>query len=69
MLQSYVERFQSDIRKFGTVLKIIKGLEPVFAFISVSAMLKMFNFSKVRSLILVLITPFRTLEIVLCILW
>lgn len=40
-------RFRSDIRKFGSVLKIIKALEPLFALISVTAMLKMFRFSKV----------------------
>ncbi|KAF7981558.1 hypothetical protein HWV62_33167 [Athelia sp. TMB] len=40
-----VDKFQKDIKKFGRVLKVIKALEPVFAMISVSAMLKMFRFS------------------------
>lgn len=39
--------FGDDIRKFGTALKIIKRLEPLFAVIPVSAMLRMFRFSKV----------------------
>lgn len=41
-------RFGSDIKKFGRVLKFIKTFEPVFAMIPVSAMLKMFRFSKVH---------------------
>jgi hypothetical protein len=44
------ERFGDDIKKFGRVLKVIHALEPVFAFISVRAMLMMFRFSKVRHL-------------------
>ncbi|KAG6873468.1 hypothetical protein C0995_015171 [Termitomyces sp. Mi166 len=43
-----IDRFSPDIKKFGKVLKIIKAMEPVFALISVSAMLRMFMFSKVR---------------------
>ncbi|KAG8221447.1 hypothetical protein J3R82DRAFT_1643 [Butyriboletus roseoflavus] len=39
-------RFRSDIRKFGRVLRVIKALEPLFAVISVEAMLKMFRFSQ-----------------------
>ncbi|KAF5374498.1 hypothetical protein D9615_009112 [Tricholomella constricta] len=39
-------RFGDDIKKFGKVLKVIKALEPLFALISVSAMLRMFRFSK-----------------------
>ncbi|KXN86077.1 hypothetical protein AN958_10553 [Leucoagaricus sp. SymC.cos] len=41
-----IDKFSDDIKKFGRVLKIIKTLEPLFALISVSAMLKMFRFSK-----------------------
>lgn len=41
-----VAHFQSDIKKFGTALSVIKKFEPVFAMIPVHAMLKMFNFSK-----------------------
>lgn len=40
-------RFHSDIQKFACVLKIIKALEPLFAVISVDAMLRMFRFSQV----------------------
>ncbi|RDB29149.1 hypothetical protein Hypma_014944 [Hypsizygus marmoreus] len=40
------DKFRADIKKFGTVLKIIKALEPVFAVISVSLMLLIFRFSK-----------------------
>ena len=42
-----VRRFRPDIKKFGKVLKVIKTLEPLFALISVTAMLRMFGFSKV----------------------
>ncbi|KAG6884282.1 hypothetical protein C0993_012495 [Termitomyces sp. T159_Od127] len=41
-----IDKFGADIKKFGKVLKIIKAAEPVFALISVSAMLRMFMFSK-----------------------
>ncbi|KAG6810135.1 hypothetical protein H0H92_013167 [Tricholoma furcatifolium] len=41
-----IDKFGADIKKFGKVLKIIKALEPIFAVISVSAMLRMFRFSK-----------------------
>ncbi|KAG6879788.1 hypothetical protein C0992_011586 [Termitomyces sp. T32_za158] len=41
-----IDKFGADIKKFGKVLKIIKATEPVFALISVSAMLRMFMFSK-----------------------
>ncbi|PFH50038.1 hypothetical protein AMATHDRAFT_75855 [Amanita thiersii Skay4041] len=41
-----IDKFGEDIKKFGTVLKIIKALEPIFAMVSVSAMLKLFRFSK-----------------------
>ncbi|KAJ3561360.1 hypothetical protein NP233_g10242 [Leucocoprinus birnbaumii] len=41
-----IDKFSDDIKKFGRVLKIIKTFEPLFAMISVSAMLKMFRFSK-----------------------
>ncbi|KAH0828754.1 hypothetical protein J3R83DRAFT_3178 [Lanmaoa asiatica] len=41
-----IDRFRSDIQKFGRVLKIIKALEPLFALISVDAMLRMFRFSQ-----------------------
>lgn len=41
-----VAQFQSDIKKFGTALSVIKKFEPVFAMIPVHTMLKMFNFSK-----------------------
>ncbi|KAH0584852.1 hypothetical protein H2248_008130 [Termitomyces sp. 'cryptogamus'] len=41
-----IDRFSADIKKFGKVLTVIKTLEPVFALISVSAMLRMFMFSK-----------------------
>ena len=40
-------RFSADIRRFGTALKVIKMFEPIFAMIPVSAMLKIFRFSKV----------------------
>jgi len=46
-----VHRFRPDIKKFGKVLKIIKALEPFFALISVTAMLNMFGFSKVRFMV------------------
>lgn len=39
-------RFRSDIQKFGRVLKVIKALEPLFAVVSVDAMLRMFRFSQ-----------------------
>jgi phytoene dehydrogenase-like protein len=38
--------FKDDIKKFGRVLGVIKSLEPVFAFITVHAMLRIFGFSK-----------------------
>ncbi|KAF8648107.1 hypothetical protein AX16_006404 [Volvariella volvacea WC 439] len=41
-----IDKFKDDIKRFGSVLKIIKTFEPVFALISVSAMLRMFRFSK-----------------------
>ncbi|GAB00056.1 uncharacterized protein L969DRAFT_90947 [Mixia osmundae IAM 14324] len=41
-----VDRYAGDIKKFGTALKVIKMFEPVFALISVQAMLKMFRFSE-----------------------
>ncbi|KAH7922328.1 hypothetical protein BV22DRAFT_1113952 [Leucogyrophana mollusca] len=41
-----IDRFGPDIKKFGKVLRIIKALEPLFALISVRAMLKIFRFSK-----------------------
>lgn len=37
--------FQSDIKRFGKVLKIIKTFEPVFALMSVQQMLSLFRFS------------------------
>lgn len=37
--------FQADIKRFGKVLKIIKTFEPVFALMSVQAMLSLFRFS------------------------
>lgn len=40
-----VERFSSDIRKFGRVLHTIKRFEPIFAVIPVDKMLRMFRFS------------------------
>ena len=46
----YIEndgRYQADIKKFGKVLKIIKALEPLFVFISISLMLRIFRFSNV----------------------
>ena len=42
---SLTSKFQSDIVKFGRVLKIIKKLEIPFALIPVHTMLKMFRFS------------------------
>jgi hypothetical protein len=39
-------QFKSDIKRFGKVLSVIKALEPVFAFIPVRVMLKMFGFSQ-----------------------
>ncbi|KAF8635079.1 hypothetical protein AX15_000564 [Amanita polypyramis BW_CC] len=41
-----IDKFSSDIKRFGKVLKIIKMFEGAFAMISVNAMLKMFRFSK-----------------------
>ncbi|EKM78905.1 hypothetical protein AGABI1DRAFT_129177 [Agaricus bisporus var. burnettii JB137-S8] len=41
-----IDEFNADIKKFGWVLKVIKALELVFAMISVSAMLRIFRFSK-----------------------
>jgi len=40
------EEFSSDIRKFGRVLKLVSVFESFFAFVSVSAMLRLFRFSK-----------------------
>ncbi|KAG8707621.1 hypothetical protein FRC09_001729 [Ceratobasidium sp. 395] len=40
-----IREFESDIKKFGRALKTIKRLEPIFAFISVQAMLKLFRFN------------------------
>ena len=42
-----VAKHAENIKKFGRVLKIIKKLEPVFAVMSVQAMLKLFMFPKV----------------------
>ena len=39
-----VAKHASNIKKFGRVLKIIKMLEPLFAVMSVQAMLKLFRF-------------------------
>ncbi|KAJ3503506.1 hypothetical protein NLJ89_g8401 [Agrocybe chaxingu] len=41
-----IDQYKKDIKRFGRVLKIIKVLEPIFALISVSTMLRMFGFSK-----------------------
>lgn len=41
-----VAKHSKDIQKFGRVLNIIKRFEPIFAVISVQAMLKMFNFPR-----------------------
>ncbi|KAG8695444.1 hypothetical protein FRC08_007830, partial [Ceratobasidium sp. 394] len=41
---SMIRRFEPDIKKFGHALKTIKRLEPVFAFIPVRMMLKIFRF-------------------------
>ncbi|KAM6490729.1 hypothetical protein JOM56_014072 [Amanita muscaria] len=41
-----IDKFSKDIKKFGTALKVIKTLEPLFAMVPVSGMLKMFRFSK-----------------------
>ncbi|KAH7889113.1 hypothetical protein F5I97DRAFT_1941780 [Phlebopus sp. FC_14] len=41
-----IDRFRDDIKEFGRALKIVKALEPIFAFISVQAMLRMFRFSQ-----------------------
>lgn len=40
-----IDQYQADIKRFGKVLKIISALEPVFALMSVSAMLRLFRFS------------------------
>ncbi|OJT10958.1 hypothetical protein TRAPUB_12520 [Trametes pubescens] len=40
-----VAQFKGDIARFGSALKTIKRLEPIFAMIPVHAMLKMFRFS------------------------
>lgn len=39
-------KFEKDIAKFGRVLKTIKRLEVIFAFIPVHVMLRMFRFSE-----------------------
>lgn len=40
-----VAQFKGDIARFGSALKTIKKLEPIFAMIPVHVMLKMFRFS------------------------
>ncbi|QRW09753.1 hypothetical protein RhiLY_08752 [Ceratobasidium sp. AG-Ba] len=40
-----IRKFESDIKKFGRALKTIKRLEPIFAFIPVRTMLKIFRFN------------------------
>ncbi|KAK4046052.1 hypothetical protein OIV83_006398 [Microbotryomycetes sp. JL201] len=40
-----IDKYQSDIKRFGKVLNIIKTFEPVFAMMSVETMLKLFRFS------------------------
>lgn len=40
-----IDQYQADIKRFGKVLKVIKTFEPVFAIMSVSAMLRLFRFS------------------------
>lgn len=42
-----IDKYASDIKKFGRVLKVIKTFEPFFALIPVHVMLRMFGFSKV----------------------
>ena len=41
-----VAKHADNIKKFGRVLKVIKHLEPLFAVMSVQAMLKLFRFPK-----------------------
>ena len=41
-----VDRYSSDIRKFGKVLKIIKWTMPVLGLVPIRIMLKMFFFTK-----------------------
>lgn len=41
-----VAEHAQNIKKFGRVLKIIKRFEPIFAIMSVQAMLKLFRFPK-----------------------
>lgn len=41
-----VAKHAKDIKKFGRVLKVIKMFEPVFAVMSVQAMLSLFRFPK-----------------------
>ncbi|KAH8108787.1 FAD/NAD-binding domain-containing protein [Phellopilus nigrolimitatus] len=41
-----VAEHTEDIKKFGRVLKLVKRLEPLFAVMSVQAMLKLFRFPK-----------------------
>ncbi|EIW75654.1 hypothetical protein CONPUDRAFT_112209 [Coniophora puteana RWD-64-598 SS2] len=48
-----IDKFGPDIKKFGRVLKFIKTFEPLFAVISVQAMLKMFRFSKASPIALI----------------
>ncbi|CDZ98452.1 hypothetical protein [Phaffia rhodozyma] len=43
---SLIERFKSDIAKFGRVLKVIQVSEPIFVFVSVQKLLKIFLFDK-----------------------
>ncbi|KAM0750661.1 nucleotide-binding domain-containing protein [Meredithblackwellia eburnea MCA 4105] len=40
-----IDKYQSDIKRFGKVLNIIKAFEPIFALISVQDMLSLFRFS------------------------
>ena len=42
-----VSTHRANIRKFGRVLKVIKALEPLFAVVSVQAMLRIFGFPTV----------------------
>lgn len=40
-----IRQFEPDIKKFGKALKTIKRLEPIFAFIPIRTMLKIFRFN------------------------
>lgn len=44
-----VAKHTANIKKFGRVLKIIKTFEPIFAVMSVQAMLKLFRFPRACS--------------------